>query len=69
VCGECAKKWRYKMNTILIVLGVLFLGVLPIWPYSGSWGYLPSGALGFLLVVYAILTLMGCRERAVTVKP
>jgi hypothetical protein len=48
------------MNMILIaVLGVLFLGVLPIWSHSGSWGYLPSGGLGFLLVVLVLLTLMG----------
>ncbi len=57
------------MNTILIViLGVLFLGVLPVWPHSSSWGYLPSGGLGFLLVVLVLLTLMGRTERAATVK-
>jgi hypothetical protein len=59
-----------KMNTILIVvLGVLFLGVLPIWPHSSNWGYLPSGGLGFLFVVLVLLTLMGRTERAATVKP
>jgi hypothetical protein len=48
------------MNMILIaVLGLLFLGVLPIWSHSGNWGYLPSGGLGFLLVVLVLLTLMG----------
>ncbi|MDH4329364.1 MAG: DUF3309 domain-containing protein [Nitrospira sp.] len=53
------------MNTILIViLGVLFLGVLPIWGYSGNWGYIPSGGLGFLLVVLILLTLMGRTERS-----
>ncbi|MDH5625347.1 MAG: DUF3309 domain-containing protein [Nitrospira sp.] len=53
------------MNTILIViLGVLFLGVLPIWAYSGNWGYIPSGGLGFLLVVLILLTLMGRTERS-----
>ncbi len=58
------------MSTILIVLlGVLCLGILPIWPYSGSWGYLPGGALGFLFLVFAILTLMGRTERSATVKP
>ncbi|HWF60799.1 MAG TPA: DUF3309 domain-containing protein [Nitrospira sp.] len=57
------------MNTILIViLGVLFLGVLPIWPYSSSWGYLPSGGLGFLFVILVILTLMGRTERTATEK-
>lgn len=58
------------MSTIIIVvLGVLCLGVLPIWPHSGSWGYIPSGGLGFLLVVHAILTLMGRTDRAATVEP
>lgn len=58
------------MSTILIVLlGVLCLGVLPVWPYSGSWGYIPSGGLGFLFLVFAILTLMGRTERSATVKP
>lgn len=58
------------MNTILIgVLGVLFLGVLPIWPHSSSWGYLPSGGLGFLFVVLVLLTLMGRTERSATIKP
>ncbi|MGE0469998.1 MAG: DUF3309 family protein [Nitrospira sp.] len=48
------------MNTILIiVLGLVFLGVLPIWPHSGNWGYLPSSGLGFLFVVLLLLTLMG----------
>ncbi|MBH0199422.1 MAG: DUF3309 domain-containing protein [Nitrospira sp.] len=58
------------MNTMLIVvLGVLFLGVLPFWPYSSSWSYLPSGGLGFLFVVLVLLTLMGRTERSATLKP
>ena len=58
------------MSTIVIVvLGVLYLGVLPIWPYSGTWGYMPSGALGFLLVAHTILTLMGRTDRTASVKP
>ena len=57
------------MNTILIVLlGALFLGVLPLWPYSGNWGYLPSGGLGFLFVVLILLTLLGRTERTATEK-
>jgi hypothetical protein len=36
------------MNTILIVvMGVVLLSVLPLWPYSANWGYLPSGGLGW----------------------
>ena len=58
------------MSTILIVvLGVLCIGFLPIWPYSASWGYFPGGGLGFLCLVFAILTLMGRTGRSATVKP
>jgi hypothetical protein len=58
------------MNRILIVvMGMLFLGVLPLWPYSAGWSYLPSAGLGFLLVVLVLLSLMGRTERAATVKP
>lgn len=48
------------MNTIVIVvMGVVLLSVLPLWPYSANWGYLPSGGLGFLLLVLVVLTLLG----------
>ncbi len=48
------------MSTIVIVLLVLLLvGVLPTWPHSADWGYFPSGGLGFILLVIAILALTG----------
>jgi hypothetical protein len=48
------------MSTILlIILIVLLLGALPTWPYSGGWGYYPSGGLGLLLLVVVILLVMG----------
>jgi Protein of unknown function (DUF3309) len=48
------------MITILIVILLLaVLGALPSWPYSRSWGYYPSGLLGFLLLVFFVLLLMG----------
>jgi len=32
------------LSTIVIVLLILlFLGALPTWPYSASWGYAPGG--------------------------
>ena len=58
------------MSTIgIVVLGVLCLGVLPIWSYGETWGYMPSGGLGFILVAHTILTLMGRTDRTATVKP
>jgi hypothetical protein len=48
------------MGMILIVVLVLALiGVLPTWPHSRSWGYYPSGGLGFILLILVILLLLG----------
>ena len=48
------------MSTVLIViLIVLLLGALPSWPYSGGWGYYPSGGLGLVLLIVVILLVMG----------
>jgi len=44
---------------VLIILILLVLGALPTWPYSGEWGYFPSGGLGLVLVIVLILILMG----------
>lgn len=49
-----------SIGTILLILLVLLLvGALPSWPYSGSWGYYPSGGLGLVLVVILVLVVMG----------
>jgi hypothetical protein len=51
-------------STIVIVLLILlFLGALPTWPYSASWGYAPGGLLGTVLVVVLILALLGRIEK------
>ncbi|WP_265517785.1 DUF3309 family protein [Nitratireductor luteus] len=48
------------LGTILIIILILLLiGAIPAWPYSGSWGYGPSGILGVILVVVLILVLLG----------
>jgi hypothetical protein len=47
------------LTILLIVLLLLFLGVLPTWPYSRSWGYYPSGGLGVVVVVLLVLLLAG----------
>jgi hypothetical protein len=44
---------------LLILLIVLLIGALPTWPYSGAWGYYPSGGLGLILVIVLILVLLG----------
>ena len=54
------KKEKQSMGTILIIILVLLLlGALPTWPYSGSWGYYPSGGLGLVLLIVVILALSG----------
>ena len=51
---------KKMIRTILIVLLIIILiGALPAWPYSGGWGYYPSGGIGALLVIIIVLALMG----------
>ena len=48
------------MGTILLIILVLILiGSLPTWPYSGGWGYYPSGGVGIIVVILIVLLLMG----------
>jgi hypothetical protein len=48
------------IGTILLVLLILMLvGALPTWPHSRTWGYYPSGGLGLVLIILAILVLTG----------
>ena len=44
---------------LLIILIILLIGALPTWPYSGGWGYYPSGGLGTILIVLLVLALLG----------
>jgi len=48
------------MGTILLIVLILILiGALPHWPYSGGWGYYPSGGIGLIVIILIILLLMG----------
>ena len=44
---------------LLIILVLLLIGALPAWPYSGSWGYYPTGGVGLLLLIVIILLVLG----------
>lgn len=44
---------------LLIILILLLIGALPTWPYSGGWGYRPTGLLGIVVIVVIVLLLMG----------
>ena len=46
------------MPTLLwVILILLLLGALPVYPYSTSWGYYPSGGLGLLLLVLILVAV------------
>ncbi len=53
--------WGNEMlgTILLIILILLLIGALPTWPYSGGWGYYPSGGLGLLLIIVIVLLLVG----------
>ena len=44
---------------LLIVLILILIGVIPTWPHSRSWGYVPSGVLGVVVLIIIVLLLMG----------
>lgn len=44
---------------LLIVLVLLLVGVIPSWPHSRSWGYMPSSVLGIVLIIVLILLVTG----------
>jgi hypothetical protein len=49
-----------NIGTILLILLVLLLiGAFPSWPHAQSWGYAPSGAIGFVVIVVIVLLLLG----------
>jgi hypothetical protein len=42
---------------VIVVLALL--GALPTWRHSRDWGYAPSGIIGVVLVVVAVMFLAG----------
>jgi hypothetical protein len=49
-----------SIGTILLIVVILLLiGVLPTWPHAKSWGYGPSGGVGLVVVILAVLLVMG----------
>jgi hypothetical protein len=49
-----------NLGTILVILLILMLvGVFPAWPHSAGWGYGPSGGVGLLLTLVAVLLISG----------
>ena len=46
-------------TVLLVILILMLLGAVPAWPHSQRWGYGPSGGLGLVVLILAILLLMG----------
>jgi len=47
-----------SLGTILLVILILaFVGIIPIWPHSRSWGYAPGGGVGLVVIILVILIL------------
>jgi len=44
---------------LIVVLVMTLLGVLPRWPHSRQWGYVPTSGVGLILFVVVILLLLG----------
>ena len=44
-----------KLLLVLLILG--FFGLLPIWPYSHTWGFSPGGFVGLLLLIVLLRVL------------
>jgi hypothetical protein len=57
--SETIEEKTMTLTTLLIILLVLILiGALPVYPYSRSWGYYPSGLLAVIVAVVAIMLLL-----------
>lgn len=47
------------VTILFIVLILMLVGAVPTWPHSRSWGFLPSGGIGLVLLILVVLWLMG----------
>lgn len=51
---------------LLLVLILLFIAMIPTWPYSRAWGYYPSGFVGFLLLLLFLAILVDLVPLSIT---
>ena len=47
------------ISILFFLLIVLVLGAMPMWPYSRTWGYFPSGIVALTLSVLILLAISG----------
>ena len=50
---------RHHAYFLIALLLILAISVLPIWPHSANWGYIPSTAFGLIFLVVMMLLLLG----------
>jgi hypothetical protein len=55
---ETILKGNFMPTLLWVLLVLLLLGALPVYPYSTSWGYYPSGGLGLLLIILLVVVLV-----------
>lgn len=49
-----------SLGTLLLIILILILvGVIPTWPYSRDWGYVPGGLASVALIVVIVLLVTG----------
>ena len=49
----------FNLHTILLIIVLLLLiGALPVYPYSRTWGYAPSGTLTVVLVIVLLFLVL-----------
>jgi hypothetical protein len=49
----------FNLHTILLIIVLLLLiGALPVYPYSRTWGYAPSGTLMVVLVIVILFLVL-----------
>jgi hypothetical protein len=44
---------------VVLFLTLAVVAVIPVWPYSKTWGYAPCGSLGVMLLFLGALAAMG----------
>jgi hypothetical protein len=47
------------ISFLFFLLIVFVLGTMPLWPYSRTWGYYPSGMVAVTLSVLILLAISG----------
>jgi len=48
-----------RTTLVYLILIILFLGLLPVWPYSQpwGWGWYPPGLIILVIVIFLIMNL------------